>query len=132
MAHVLSQADLGQFTGTMNYHRWSVLFRNMVLTDGANYVAEKAGAFWLMDAIASHQISKNIRLNPRLQDFQLWELKVNKNKGVLTCKADSGEEPVIKQKIPYTDFCLPEIKLYVELGQVGDQVIKVILLPSEH
>ena len=36
------QADLTNFTGTEAYHRWSILFRNFVLTDGAKYVKDGA------------------------------------------------------------------------------------------
>ena len=52
------QSNLAQFTGTEAYHRWSPLFPRMVLTDGAMFVAKHggtSGAFWLMDAIVSHQ-----------------------------------------------------------------------------
>ena len=51
---------------------------------------------------------------------------------MLTCKADSGCQPVITQMIEYTDFPLPEIRLYVEQGWVGDREAKVLILTSEH
>ena len=47
------QAELDQFTGTEGYIRWSPLFRRMVLTDGAKFVADNGGAhgaYWLVDA----------------------------------------------------------------------------------
>ncbi|MFM7008029.1 MAG: DUF6876 family protein, partial [Betaproteobacteria bacterium] len=43
--------QLTQFTGTERYHR---LNRKCLLTDGTKYLAEAAGAFWLMDAAASY------------------------------------------------------------------------------
>jgi hypothetical protein len=46
-------AALAQFTGTERYHR---INRKCLLTDGARYLAEEAGAFWLMDAAASYLI----------------------------------------------------------------------------
>ena len=46
--------NLDCFTGTENYYRWSVLFPDVVLTDGAKYLAEAADAYWLMDLLASH------------------------------------------------------------------------------
>ena len=55
---MLDQAVLAGFSGTEEYHRYSPLFRRMLLTDGAKYVADNGGghgAYWLMDAIASHQ-----------------------------------------------------------------------------
>lgn len=127
----INENDLGNFYGTENWHRWSPLVPNMLLTDGALFVAEhggQSGSFWLMDAIASHQ--PRALKNPRLRDFQVWILKVNPDKSaVLTCQSDSGVPPFITQNIEYTDFDLKEIKLWVE---PMDEKRMVILLPSEH
>lgn len=114
---------LDQFTGTESYHRWSTLFPNIVLTDGAHFVAEN-GAYWIMDIIGSYQ--------PELQKlawaraFQIWELKVNleEHTAVITCREDSDTEPVVTQEIPFTDFDLPNIKFYVQNN--------VIMLPREY
>ena len=46
--------NLAHFSGTENYYVWSALFKRFVLTDGAQYLAEKAEAFWLMDSIDSN------------------------------------------------------------------------------
>ena len=127
------QAELDQFIGTEGYTRWSpLLFRRMVLTDGAKFVAENGGAYWLMDAIASHQ-PKALK-NPLLRYIQFWTLEVKEKKNgsksaVLTCCTDSGEKPTITQKFAHTDFDLPKIDLWVE---PMDENTYVILLPSEH
>ena len=42
---------LALFTGTQQYYQ---LNRHVVLTDGTRYLADEAGAYWLMDAIASY------------------------------------------------------------------------------
>lgn len=122
---------LGQFIGTENWHQYSKLFPRILLTDGALFVAQNGGengAFWLMDAIASHQ-PKALK-NPSLRDFQLWELKVSNDKfAVLTCRPDSNEKAVITQRISYTDFDLPSIKFYCEPMGEGRWCI---LFPSEH
>ena len=44
-------AQLAHFTGTTAYYRIS---NRHLLTDGTKYLAEAAGAYWLMDAAASH------------------------------------------------------------------------------
>ena len=49
------EIELGHFTGTMEWHKWSILYPRFVLTDGAKYLADKAGAYWLMDIIGSYQ-----------------------------------------------------------------------------
>ena len=117
-------ADLRQFTGTTQWHRWSSLTK-LVCTDGAKYLAEEAGAYWLLDVIASHQNAHALKYSPRLQELQIWILRVNVDKSCrLTCAEDSNIAPVVVQNIEFTDFSLKEIKLYV--------CNNVILLPSEY
>lgn len=118
MSATFTQSDLDQFYGTEQYHRH---FLGLLLSDGVAYLMNN-GAGWLVDAIASYQ--PKLRKNPALQSFQVWELVVKGQKGTLTCRADSGEKPVVTQKIGWTDFPLPSIKLYVCDG--------VCLLPSEY
>ena len=71
--------------------------------------------------------------NERLRDIQFWKLKVTEKDGrksaVLTCRADSGEKPVITQRIEYTDFDLPEIDIWV--GPVDERTY-CLLLASEY
>jgi len=114
------KTELAHFTGTEQYHKFSIL-SNLKLTDGAKHLADKAGAYWLMDIIASYQ--KQCQKDPMLRDFQLWTLKVEDGVGVVTCERDT-DDVAIKQEIPYTDFPLDEIKLYCING--------VILLTSEY
>lgn len=114
------QSDIAQFTGTNNYYLHPT--KKLKYTDGVKFIAEKYGAYWLIDAIASYQGSKALNVED-LKRFQLWELKVDSGTATLKCKPDSGQPPVIRQWIEFTDF--PEsITLYVE----GD----VLLLPLEH
>src|ERR1039458_7739091 len=47
---------LRYFTGTEEYHRhW---MRRITFTDGVKFLAEQAGAYWLIDLIASWQIKQ--------------------------------------------------------------------------
>lgn len=128
------QSELAQFMGTESYYRWSPLFPRMLLTDGVKFVAENGGAggaYWLADAIASHQ-PKALR-DERLREMQFWKLKVTEKDGrrsaVLTCRADNDVPPAITQRIEYTDFDLPEIDVWV--GPV-DEKHYVLMLPSEY
>ena len=47
----LTKADLRQFTATEHWYRHP-LNRAVLYTDGAKFVAERAGAYWLLDEIA--------------------------------------------------------------------------------
>lgn len=117
------QSELDQFSGTLEYHRWSILFRNFVLTDGAKHLAEKAGAYWLMDLIASYYTKPAVRR----ETFQVWNLTVKESVGVVVC--DDGNGNVLaRQKIEYTDFPLSSTKLYCIQGDG----VWVIMLPNEY
>ena len=50
----LSKSDLAQFTGSENWYRHGIN-RNVLYTEGVQYVAEHGGAHWLLDEIAITQ-----------------------------------------------------------------------------
>jgi hypothetical protein len=53
----LTKSDLAQFTGSEQWYRHG-LVRKVLFTDGAKYVADTAGAYWLIDEIASPRSSR--------------------------------------------------------------------------
>ena len=122
------EIELAHFTGTESYTnlRYPWLRKRFLLTDGVQYLAEKAQAYWLMDAIASHQT------NPQVvaEEFQFWKLEVNeKHAAVLTC-TDGNEKQLVRQEIPYTTFPLNSITLYATLDESLGGL--VVMLPSEY
>jgi len=90
-----------------------------VATDGIIALAEAAGCFWLLDIIRSYQTDK--RLDPA---FQVWKLTVKHEDSTGVVHGYNDTELIITQEIPFTDFPLDEVKLYLMDG--------VILLPSEY
>jgi hypothetical protein len=60
--------DLCQFTGTETWYRHS-MYRNVLYTAGVQYLAEKAGAYWLIDIIA---IAQRMKPRVRAEGFQVW------------------------------------------------------------
>lgn len=119
----MTTLDLSPFTGTEN---WYQHFTGLLYTDGVKYVADQAGAYWLIDAIASYQQDPRITRNHNLQEFQLWILEVDTvtHTGRLSLYEDSDCPPVLTQDLEYTDFPEAKIRFYVENG--------VLLLPNEH
>ena len=122
----ITASELAQATGSEERYKWSPIFP-FDLTDGANYLAIRGGAYWLMDIVGSYQFKTKFRREP----FQVWKLKKVKNKDDVMAEvvADDGNGHVLaRQKIPYTDFFDKyegdEIKLYFDTG--------VIMLPSEY
>ena len=54
------KANLDEFTGTFQYHEHRLANLYINLTDGCDYVRKEAKAYWLFDAILSHQITNMI------------------------------------------------------------------------
>lgn len=116
----LKQEDLGQFTGSENWHRHGIN-PNVLFTDGAKHVADAGGAYWLLDQIAIAQLHKR---RVKAESFQVWTLTVHEDRSAtLTC--DNGSHNVVdSEEIEYTDFPMASIKLYFDAG--------AIMLPSEY
>jgi len=113
--------NLSHFTGTENYYRHSV---GILYTDGVQYLAKEAGAYWLIDAIASWQLDPKVNQDPMLQEIQFWKLEVKPDHtAVLSCERDT-DDVAVTQDIPFTDFPLESIRLYLNN--------KVLMLPSEY
>jgi hypothetical protein len=119
------KANLDQFTVTQEYHRWSILFKKHLLTDGAKYLADKLNCYWLMDAVASWH--GEAMKHEALREMQVWKLTVKGSKALLVCE-DGNDNKILQQKIPYTDFLLNEITLWVQPCE--DKF--VIFLPNEY
>jgi hypothetical protein len=116
----LTKADLHQFTDSEYWYRHA-LNPKVVFTDGAKYVADHGGAYWLLDEIALIQPYDKAVAAER---FQLWKLKVETDcTTTLTCENGNGTT-VFTKEIGFTDFPLPEITLYFQNN--------TIFLPSEY
>ena len=127
----LTHADLSQFTGDLKRYSHP-LNRKVVHSPGIQYVAQVGQAYWLIDAIASYfgsdLMNEAISRDYRLQSLQFWRLEVSDDSAVLIAFADVGEEPFIRQEIPFTDFPLD----YVEIWAGFDGNRWTLYLPSEH
>ena len=121
--------NMAQAIGTTKYikHFTGLL----VFTDGVDQLRQDADAFWLVDAIASHQIKH------KKVPFQVWELEVCSDKtAILTMKEDTNEPLLVEQKIHHTNFPLEKIKFYVTEGGYGTEEnwtpCLVLMLTSEY
>jgi hypothetical protein len=111
---------LSKFTGIGNlYRHWSGAFH---YTDGIAFLAERAGAQWLLDHIAAHQ--KRVRKDRDLRDLQIWTLRVT---GLLTAEitcSRTKKDVAFHEEIQlFSPFLLDEVTLYLE--------DETLLLPSE-
>ena len=112
-------STLAQFTGTGAYYRIS---RRHMLTDGTKYLAERAGCFWMMDAIASHLSEIGTA-----DWFVLVRVMVSDGAALMIYENGNGQEHA-RQEIPYTDLPLRSVTLYA----CWDSENWVIMLPTEY
>ncbi len=111
---------LSYFTGTEKYYR---LYPKVVLTDGAKYLADTAGCYWLMDLYASHLSA----IDPSIESFTC--LKLTKNGiGAAIVIEDGNSHTLAKQFVEYTDFSLSSFIFYAVWA--GD--FWVLMLTSEY
>lgn len=119
------QLKLLHCVGTSKLTRHN-LVRNLLLSEGAILLADEAGAYWLLDAIASWQIDARARAEP----FQTWDLRVDTTtrSAVLSMTDGNTMDAIIRQEIEWTDFPLDGMTLWL----VVDGDIRVMLLPGEY
>jgi hypothetical protein len=115
----LSPAALAQFTGSEHWYRHG-LVRGILFTDGAKYVADEGGAYWLLDEIA---IAQRFEKAVSVEEFQVWKLTVNPARTAKLACEDGNGRTVFEKAIPYTDFPAECIELWFENS--------TIYLPSE-
>jgi len=111
---------MNQFNGSEHWYRHG-LVRTITFTDGAKYVADAAGAYWLLDEIA---LAQRFDKSVAAAEFQVWKLKVNADSSAtLTCE-DGNLNLVCTKSIPFTDFPVEGVTLWFANN--------VIYLPREH
>ncbi len=116
----LTTYDLKQFTGSESFYRHAIN-RRVVYTEGAQFVAETGGAYWLLDEIA---IIQPYDARVAAEEFQVWKLAVRSDRtATLTCE-DGNDNVVFTKEIEFTDFPLDEITLWFANN--------TIYLPGEH
>ena len=120
MTHTLKRDDLANFYGSENWYRHG-LVRSVLFTDGAKYVSDAGGAYWLLDEIAfAQKFVKKVAA----EEFQLWRLTVEEDRSAALVCEDGNGRRVFSKHIEYTDFPLAEIKLYC--------TDNTVLLPSKY
>ena len=132
MTHILTQSDLNQFTGDLERFRHCIN-RRVIYTPGIQYLAEKAGAYWLIDEIAinlgSKSLQRKMALDPKAQELLFWNLQVNPDSSaILSAVGDADHPPIFKKRITWTDFPLESVNIWSGF----DGIHWTLYLPSEH
>ena len=111
---------MGQFTGSEHWYRHG-LVPSITFTDGAKYIADTAGAYWLLDEIA---LAQRYVKQVAAEEFQVWKLIVkDDHSATLRCE-DGNDNLVFAKGINATDFPKEGVTFWFANN--------VIYLPSEH
>jgi hypothetical protein len=128
----LTHEQLSQFTGDLVRYRHA-LNRRVIYTPGVQFLADRGGAYWLIDVIASYLtpafVEEAARADERIAWMHFWRLDVGEDRtSLVTARADTGCEPFVSQQIPFTDFPLE----FVCVWAAFDGEHWTLYLPSEH
>jgi len=105
--------ELEQFTGSLNFIRDP--FNKCVMTEGFQYLVDKAQCNWLFSDYAIE-----IMMTPKLkkQEFMVLEINVKDNKARVTL--DDGNENILHTKdYSYTDFPMKQYSFYIQKNELG-------------
>ena len=116
----LDATVLAQFTGSERHYRHP-LVNGITFTDGAKYVADTVGAYFLLDEIA---LANRFELAVMAEHFQVWDLIVLDDGSASLICSDGDEAEVYTMRIKWTDFPIPGIRIYLCYG--------CIQLPGEY
>jgi hypothetical protein len=112
------EAALAQHGGSLDrFRHWT---KHIIHTPGVEDMAKICSAYWLIDLVASHQITSSVRA----EEFQVWTLTVAADRTGLAVAEDGNGREIARQAIQFTDFPLGEIKLYLDQG--------TLMLPGEY
>lgn len=92
-----TKLDLSQFYGTENYYKTCMFAPNLVHTDGVQYFANEAGAYWFLDIVGTEFYPLT-----RREPFLSIKMTVANEKAKIL--VENGDCKVIKKKnISLTD-----------------------------
>jgi len=112
---------LPHFNGTEQLWEHRTFAGSIYLTDGCNFLREKANCRWIFDLLFSYQQKL------KEESFQCWNLiRITGNEFEIKCH-DGDENSLVRQQIPFSDFVLDELTIWlVNEGQ------PLCMLPSEY
>jgi hypothetical protein len=120
MKNPFALGELAQFKGVEERYRHAIS-DNVLFSNGVMYLADRTGAYWLLDEIALIQLFDE---RVSAEAFQVWRLKVNADcTGQFGCEDGNGNA-VYMRALPFTDFPGEGIILWF--------TDNTILLPSEY
>lgn len=117
MDQPFTQHNLNQFTGTENWYRHPIGY-GLLYTDGVQYIAEMASAYWFLDIVATECMPLEME-----HEFLVIVLTSQNTQGQIDVTDGNGNHLKTK-RIKYTDFPPGKWEFFL--------TNHVLYLPSEH
>jgi hypothetical protein len=122
------RSALAQFHGTESYATLGPLFRHALLTDGVQFLVEKADCLWLVTDSMAWVVTQG---SPDL-GFIALKLSTRRDGSATLTLTDGNDEVLYRNEYMSTTFPLPEgIELWIEWGCGPRGETWVVMLPSE-
>ena len=125
-------------TGTLGYTRGCGINRGLLCTDGIMGVAQEASAYWLIDIVGSLKYEEETWKQMNEHRLIVCKLKVNLEAGTAVFTAtempedEEAPKAIYTQKIPYTNFPLEEVTMWLDMESRSHKGEQVLFLPSEY
>ena len=137
-----TQQVIDHSTGSLGYTRACGINRGLLCTDGIMGVAQEASAYWLIDIVGSLKYEPKVWAEMNQHRLIVCKLEVNLEKSTAVFTAsemaldDGGaveyDPPIYTQEIPYTDFPLEEVTMWLDMHSRYQEGEQVLFLPSEY
>lgn len=110
-----------------HYWHWT---RRITYTEGVRHIAQTAGAYWLIDAVASHQHDPKAKR----EEFQHWILEVRPDRTATLSMNDGNDpkKPLIVQQLEFCDYPEDRCELYLIQQPGGPGTVPLLLQPCEY
>ena len=110
------------FTGRECFFRHGII-EEVVLTEGAKFLADRAKAYWLLDEIA---LCQRYEENVAAQEFQLWTLAVNVDQTLMESQSSlASRSPRLDRyannENPFCFFTTPRAYSTQGFTELGDK-----------
>jgi hypothetical protein len=123
------RANLKQFCGSTEVYRISSLLPDVAVTEGVKYLADAAGAYWLLTDIGFEMMCNPSKFFNT--EKVAWQLTVNDSVGELTTLDYRGRK-ICSKLYSFTSFPLDKITIMSALSEYANgKKFYILYLPSE-
>ena len=125
--HNFNLNELKHFTGSEQFYKHGIN-RKLIYTEGVQYLAEKAGCYWLIDSVACLLLP--LVLKKHKDHFYSIQLFVQPDGSAVVTIGDGNGNSYLDHKVRWTDF--PIVGEAVKFFLCESEGHYCLMLPSEY